>query len=44
MGREIGFLDAHLLASAHVSRTPLWSSDKTLQSAAVELKVAYEYR
>jgi len=44
MGRGIGFVDAHLLASAHVSRTPLWSSDKTLQSAAVELEVAYEYR
>jgi len=44
MGRGIGFVDAHLLASAHVSRTPLWSSDKTLESAAVELKIAYEYR
>ena len=44
MDRGIGFIDAHLLASAYVSRTPLWSSDKTLQAVAVELKVAYEYR
>ena len=44
MGMGIGFVDAHLLASAQLSRTPLWTSDKTLKLAAAELKVAYEYR
>lgn len=44
MGMGIGFVDAHLLASVQLSRVPLWTSDKTLESAAVKLKVAYEYR
>jgi predicted nucleic acid-binding protein len=44
MGMEIGFIDAHLLASAQLSRTPLWTSDKTLKLAAIELNLAYEYR
>jgi len=44
MGMGIGFVDAHLLSSAQLSRTPLWTFDKRLKSAAIELKVAYEYR
>ena len=44
MGMGIGFVDAHLLASAQLSRTPLWTSDRTLKLAAIGLKVAYDYR
>jgi predicted nucleic acid-binding protein len=42
MGKGIGFVDANLLASAHLSGIPLWTSDKTLRSAATELELAYK--
>jgi predicted nucleic acid-binding protein len=41
MGMGIGFVDAHLLASARLSRIPLWTSDKKLKSAASDLKLSY---
>jgi len=41
MGMGIGFVDAHLLASAQLSKTLLWTSDKKLKVSAIELKVAY---
>lgn len=41
MGAGIGFVDAHLLASAQLSKMPLWTSDKRLKSAATALEVAY---
>ncbi|UCG14640.1 MAG: VapC toxin family PIN domain ribonuclease [Deltaproteobacteria bacterium] len=41
MGMGIGFVDAQLLAAAQLSRIPLWSSDKSLKAAAIDLKVAY---
>lgn len=41
MGMGIGFVDAHLLASARLSRIPLWTSDKRLKSAASDLKLSY---
>ena len=42
MGMGIGFVDAHLLASAQLSSTPLWTSDKKLKSAATKLEVSYK--
>ena len=42
MGVGIGFVDAHLLASARLSRMPLWTSDKKLKSAATKLEVSYK--
>jgi predicted nucleic acid-binding protein len=42
MGMGIGFVDAHLLASARLSRTHLWTSDKKLKSAAAKLEVSYK--
>jgi predicted nucleic acid-binding protein len=42
MGKGIGFVDAHLLASAKLTEAPLWTSDKKLKSAAIDLKVAYK--
>ena len=38
-GRGLGWIDVHLLASALLSRCPLWTLDKSLISAARSLKV-----
>ena len=41
-GRGIGWIDAHLLASALVGRVRLWTTDPALAMAAKELRVAYD--
>jgi len=41
MGRGIGFVDVHLLASATLSDIPLWTSDKKLLNVTTELHIAY---
>lgn len=41
-GRGIGWIDAHLLASALVGRVKLWTVDPALGTLAKELEVAYE--
>lgn len=41
MGRGLGYIDVHLLASARLSGVPLWTLDKRLDSAAAELACAY---
>lgn len=41
-GRGIGWIDAHLLASALVGRLRLWTTDPALAVAARELGVGYE--
>src|SRR5262245_60527297 len=41
-GRGIGWIDAHLLASALVARLKLWTADPRLAVLARELRVAYE--
>jgi hypothetical protein len=41
MGRGLGYLDAHLLASAKLSGVPLWTLDRALRTAATYLPVAY---
>jgi predicted nucleic acid-binding protein len=42
MGRGIGWIDAHLLASAALSNTPLWSRDQRLSEVATELHLCVE--
>ena len=42
MGIGIGFVDVHLLASARLSGTSLWTADKKLKSAANKLSLNYE--
>jgi len=37
MGRGIGWIDAHLLASAALSNTSLWSRDRRVSDVATEL-------
>jgi predicted nucleic acid-binding protein len=41
-GRGIGWIDAHLLASALVGRMELWTADPRLAVLAGELGIAYE--
>ena len=41
MGRGIGFVDVHLLASAQLSSLTIWTADKSLMSAAKNLKLQY---
>jgi predicted nucleic acid-binding protein len=41
-GRGIGWIDAHLLASALTGRLRLWSTDPALATAARELGIGYE--
>lgn len=40
-GRGIGWIDAHLLASALVERVRLWTVDSRLKILAAELGIAY---
>lgn len=42
MGMGIGFIDAHLLASAQLSKIPLWTSDRKLKAAATKLESSYK--
>jgi predicted nucleic acid-binding protein len=40
MGRGIGYVDAHLLASARLSRCRLWTQDRRLVAVAQERGIA----
>jgi len=42
MGRGLGYIDMHLLASAKLGNLPLWTFDRSLQSAAARLHIAYQ--
>ncbi len=41
MGRGLGFVDIHLLASARLKGMPLWTADKKLKEVATNLSIAY---
>ena len=41
MGRGIGYVDAHLLASARLGGAMLWTRDKRLHTTAAELGLAH---
>lgn len=41
MGTGIGFVDAHLLASAQLWGIPLWTSDRVLRAVATRLGLSY---
>lgn len=41
MGHGVGWVDAHLLASALLSGSPLWTADKKLRSLCAALGVLY---
>ena len=40
-GRGIGWIDAHLLASALITHAPLWTVDSSLAVMASELGIGY---
>lgn len=41
MGRGLGYIDVHLVASAVLSGSRIWSRDRQLAGAAAELKVGF---
>ena len=41
MGQGIGWIDAHLLAAALLSGTPLWTVDRKLRSLTASMGVLY---
>lgn len=41
-GRGIGWVDAHLLASARLSGIKIWALDKKLSQAATRLNICHE--
>lgn len=43
-GKGIGYIDIHLLASAKLSQTKIWTLDKRLKSTAIELGISYKKR
>ncbi len=44
MGRGLGYVDIHLLASAIIGNVVLWTYDRRLNDAAIELGVSYPRR
>jgi predicted nucleic acid-binding protein len=42
MGRGVGFVDVHLLASAQLTGMTLWTADKRLKSAADQLELTFK--
>jgi predicted nucleic acid-binding protein len=43
MGRGLGWIDVHLLASAMLARIPFWTTDRRLAVAAKELGVGMQH-
>ncbi len=41
MGKGLGYVDVHLLASVALSRLPIWTLDKKLEQAAHLLGLSY---
>jgi len=42
MGKGIGFVDVHLLASAQLAEVPLWTADRRLKSASDQLGLTFK--
>jgi len=41
MGKGLGYIDMHLLASAFLTDVPLWTLDRKLDGTASKLKIKY---
>jgi hypothetical protein len=41
-GRGLGWIDAHLLASALVGQMTLWTADAALRAIATELRIHFD--
>jgi predicted nucleic acid-binding protein len=44
MGKGLGYVDVHLMASAALTGVPLWTFDKRLDQAAASLIIKYKNR
>ena len=44
MNKGIGYVDVHLLGSALISETPLWTFDNALKKIANQLSIAYDIK
>ena len=44
MGRGIGFVDIHLLASAQLAKLPIWTADNKLRNVSKDLELQYSRR
>jgi len=44
MGKGLGYVDVHLLASAVISGLPIWTLDKKLEQVADTLHLKYQQR
>jgi predicted nucleic acid-binding protein len=44
MGKGMGYVDAHLIASAVLTGVPVWTLDKSLAQAADGLQIKYKNR
>jgi hypothetical protein len=44
MGKELGYIDMHLLASALLSEIPIWTLDKRLNKVLKELGIVFKRR
>ena len=43
MGKGLGYIDIHLLASAILSKIPLWTFDKKLQGVSVKMGLDFRH-
>ena len=41
MGRGIGFVDVHLLASSQLAKLPIWTADNKLRGVSKDLELQY---
>ena len=41
MGKGMGYIDIHLLASATLTGVPIWTLDKRLKETALRLNLSY---
>ncbi len=41
MGKGLGYIDIHLIASAMLSRVPIWTLDKKLKEVSSKLRLDY---
>jgi predicted nucleic acid-binding protein len=42
MGKGLGYIDVHLLASAVLTGVPLWTLDRKLQQSSAKLRIDYK--
>ncbi|MCX7000540.1 MAG: PIN domain-containing protein [Candidatus Sumerlaeota bacterium] len=42
MGRGLGYIDVHLLASAILASVPIWTFDKKLDKVSAELGIGFD--